>query len=81
MGGLVVMADLQSSWLIDFASCGCCRTKSLGGCETAGGPRTSAGLLVVRARVQEILGLLPTDLWLKPGPLTSGGPLAERTES
>lgn len=48
MGGLVVMAYLQSSWLTGFAS----RvlqdqvSRQLA-VKTAGGPRTSAGLLVV----------------------------------
>lgn len=44
-------------------------------CVTLGDPGASAGSLVGRVRVQKVLGLLPTHLWVKPGPGIGAGPL------
>lgn len=47
-------------------------------CVTPGDPGASAGSLVGRVRVQKVLGLLPTHLWVKSGPGIGAGPLTAK---
>ena len=47
-------------------------------CVTPGDPEASAGSLVGRVRVQKVIRLLPTHLWVKPGPGIGAGPLTAK---